>query len=314
MSKSIKSGPSRPAVRLVTVDEAAEGQRVDNFLIRHLRGVPKSHIYRLLRSGQVRVNGGRIRAHYRLRPGDRLRVPPVRVATQPLSHGPPPRLVDRLTAAILQEDADFIVLDKPCGVAVHGGTGNPWGVIETLRAAWPGSSRLTLAHRLDRDTSGCLVLARRRRALLGFQDALRAGTVTKEYLVLLHGRLERRRRVEVPLVRQAGAMRAGVGGKPARTEFEIVQSLPDATLVRARLHTGRMHQIRVHAAHLGHPVLGDEKYGDFAANRAWRRRGLRRIFLHAARIAFRFEGRGVEAEASLPPELDAVLSQAQVAS
>ncbi len=316
MSKRIKSEthaqsapPRSSGVQLLTIGASGHGQRVDNFLCRHLRGVPKSHIYRLLRSGQVRVNGGRIRAHYRLQPGDRLRVPPVRVAHR---EGPaaraPRHLSARVASAVLREDEHFLILDKPAGVAVHGGTGNVWGVIELLRGLRSDLPELSLAHRLDRDTSGCLVLAKHRAALLGFQDALRQGRVTKTYLVLLGGRVtENGWRVEAPLGRVEGAMRVTDAGKRAVTEFRVLRRMPGATLVRARLRTGRMHQIRVHAAHVGHPVLGDDKYGDFAANRLWRKRGLRRLFLHAERLVFGFGGRRYDVRARLPGELESVL-------
>lgn len=319
MSKSIKSTPcalSAPdrsnGVQWLTVGAAAEGQRIDNFLHRHLRGVPRSHIYRLLRSGQVRINGGRIRAHYRLRSGDRLRLPPVRTATPRSGPSPPPGLMRRVVAAVLREDAHFMFLDKPGGVPVHGGTGNPWGIIELLSRYRPELTQLSLAHRLDRETSGVLVLAKHRRALLGFQDALRHGEVVKVYQALLAGNVtEDRWRVSMSLARRRGEVRVDTGGKPAVSEFAVLRHLDGATLVRVRLHTGRMHQIRVHAAHSGHPVLGDPRYGDFAANRAWRRRGLRRLFLHAERLAFDWDGSHYEIRTPLPPELDAVVQTAE---
>lgn len=312
MSKRIKSAPSQAGVTLLTIDVSSQGQRVDNFLARHLRGVPRSHIYRLLRSGQVRVNGGRIQPRYRLQPGDRLRVPPVR-RTTPTGRrkAPPAGLLQRFEGRVLHEDPGFIVLDKPAGVAVHGGTGNPWGVIELLRAGRPDLPELALAHRLDRDTSGCLVLAKHRPALLAFQTALRAGTVVKEYQVLLRGRVRQRRwRVTAPLSRRSGAVRVDPRGRSAHTEFEVLKHLPGATLARVRLHTGRMHQIRVHAAHAGHPVLGDDKYGDFTANRHWRALGLGRLFLHAASLRFDSGRYAVSTEAPLPAELEAVLARA----
>ncbi len=303
-------------VRHLTVDERGAGQRIDNFLLRELKGVPRSLIYRLLRRGEVRVNRGRVRADRRLAVGDVVRIPPLRLAERPPRSAPPPRAVAAIEKDILHEDRRILVLDKPAGVAVHGGSGISFGVIELLRAARPAEKGLELAHRLDRDTSGCLLVARRRSALRAFQALQQQGRVEKRYLALVAGRWARDR-VEVKAPLEKNLLRSGERvvrvsprGKAAHTSFRVVRRFADATLVEARLHTGRTHQIRVHAAHLGTPLLGDEKYGDAAANRVFRGRGLKRLFLHAARLAFTWpEGELQRFEAPLPLELQQVLDE-----
>ncbi len=305
-------------VRHLTVDERGAGQRIDNFLLRELKGAPRSLIYRLLRRGEVRVNRGRVRADRRLAVGDVVRIPPLRLADRPASGRPPPRAVAAIEKAILYQDRRILVLDKPAGLAVHGGSGISFGVIELLRAARPAEKGLELAHRLDRDTSGCLLVARRRSALRAFQALQQQGRVEKRYLALVAGRWARDR-VEVKAPLEKNLLRSGERvvrvssrGKAAHTSFRVVRRFADATLVEARLHTGRTHQIRVHAAHLGTPLLGDEKYGDAAANRAFRRRGLKRLFLHASRLAFTWpEGEYQRFEAPLPAELQQLLDELQ---
>jgi 23S rRNA pseudouridine955/2504/2580 synthase len=300
---------SKPAVTWLVVDEHAEGQRIDNFLLRVLKGVPKSHVYRILRSGEVRVNGGRADPTRRLLTGDRLRLPPVRVgdttaapAVRPLG----------LMRHVLHEDHALLVVDKPAGVAVHGGSGVSAGVIESLRAERPELRFLELVHRLDRDTSGVLMLAKKRSALVALHAQIRDGRVDKRYLALAEGTWSvERRSVRAPLVRHVldnGDRRVSVAedGQASRTDFRRVETVGDLTLVEARLFTGRTHQIRVHLAHVRTPIAGDEKYGDFARNRERTRQGLKRMFLHASRLCLAHPddaARELVLEARLPDEL-----------
>jgi 23S rRNA pseudouridine955/2504/2580 synthase len=274
-------------------EEGAE-QRIDNFLIRVLKGVPKSHLYRLLRTGQVRVNSRRVDATYRLRLGDRVRLPPVRTSApgRPRTESGGPDGA-RLSARALLEDDALLVIDKPAGVAVHGGSGVSRGVIEQLRAERPDLRFLELVHRLDRDTSGVLLLAKKRSALTNLHAQIRAGQVKKSYLVLVRGDWTAdRQHVRLPLTRrvtQAGERRVSVtdDGLPSHTVFTRVRGFRAYTLLEAELLTGRTHQIRVHLAHLGFPIAGDDKYGDFALNKTLSRKGLKRMFLHAARVEYR---------------------------
>ncbi len=306
-------------VRQVRVAAEAAGQRVDNFLLAQLKGVPRSLVYRLLRRGEVRVNKGRVRPHRRLAAGDQVRIPPVRTAETAPADAPPPGLAARLAGSILYEDDRLLVLDKPAGVAVHGGSGIAHGIIETLRATRPGA-QLELVHRLDRDTSGCLIVAKRRSALRFLHAQLRSGDVSKRYRALLLGPLaERVQRVDLPLRKhllQGGERMARVDradGKPALTVFRRLGAYGSMTLVAVELHTGRTHQIRVHAASIGAPVAGDDKYGR-AENRALARElGLKRLFLHAAELHFRpgADARPVTVTAPLPEELQAVIARAE---
>jgi 23S rRNA pseudouridine955/2504/2580 synthase len=287
----------------IEIDAASEGQRVDNFLLRVCRGVPRSHIYRILRSGEVRVNSRRADATYRLRPGDRVRVPPMRLADR--SRAPAPRPVE---LPVVFEDEALLVVDKPSGTAVHGGSGVSYGVIESLRAARPQAKFLELVHRLDRDTSGLLVIAKKRSALTVLHAALRDGRVHKRYLALVKGGWrDEKRRVDLPLrkyLTKSGERRVSVDreGREAQTVFRRERAFRDCTLVSAELLTGRTHQIRVHLAHLGFPVAGDDKYGDGDLNRALAKQGLKRMFLHAAELEFEhpLSGKTLKLGAPLP--------------
>ncbi|PWG63233.1 RluA family pseudouridine synthase [Sediminicurvatus halobius] len=302
-----------PAVQHIEISQDLSGQRIDNYLMRVLKGVPRTRIYRLLRKGEVRVNGRRARPTYRLAAGDRLRLPPVRTGQGAVSSASD-HVLERLRASILYEDEHVLVVDKPSGLAVHGGSGLAYGVVEALRQLRPEQPLLDLAHRLDRDTSGCLVLAKRRPALRALHALLRDGQVEKRYLALLHGDPGRQPRVVAePLARRNGpggetVMRVAADGKPSRTVFRALSRHAGWTLVEARLETGRMHQIRVHAAHIGHPVAMDPKYGDPEADQALRRLGLKRLFLHAAGLRFQLPGQAViDVSAPLPPALHDVL-------
>ena len=300
-------------VQHLRVGPERDGQRIDNALATLLKGVPRSLLYRLLRTGQVRVNGKRAKPDTRLAAGDELRIPPLRQATVGAAAAPSAELLEQLRGAVLHRDRHFLVLDKPPGIASHGGSGVSHGAIELLRAAFPDEP-LELVHRLDRDTSGVLVLARSRQALLGAQEAIRGGRVTKQYLCLMTGALKRARfDVNVPLRKfdLAGGeriVRAADDGKPALTFFREVERYADASLVEATLATGRTHQIRVHAAHAGHALAGDEKYGAREANKLWRARGLKRLFLHAARFEFDLDSRSYSFTAPLPDDLRSVVA------
>ncbi|MBK8508891.1 MAG: RluA family pseudouridine synthase [Candidatus Competibacteraceae bacterium] len=304
-------------VRHVEVPPEYAGQRLDNFLLRELKGAPKSLIYRIVRKGEVRLNGGRVQPDRRLRAGDVVRVPPVRLGAReagPLR--PPPEWIERLRAAVLYEDRDLLVLDKPAGLAVHKGSGIEFGVIELLRAIRREEPFLELAHRLDRETSGCLALARTPEALRRIQDSLRSGQVEKRYLALARGYWNHGpREVDLPLRRNVlrGGERmveATADGKPALTRFQPVSLFKPASLLEARIGTGRTHQIRVHAAEIGHPLAGDDKYGDPAFDR-WlaEQYGLRRLFLHAHSLMLPLEGRDIAVSAPLPAELKSVVDR-----
>jgi 23S rRNA pseudouridine955/2504/2580 synthase len=311
-SAGFRDPASARGVETVEVPEDRDGQRVDNFLTGRLKGVPKSLVYRLLRTGQVRVNGKRAKPDVRLAAGDRVRIPPVRVAERPEPGAPPAGQSARVEASILSEDRDFLVIDKPAGVASHGGSGVSFGAIELLRAARPRDT-LELAHRLDRDTSGVLVLAKKRSALTALQAEIREGRVEKRYLALLEGRLPKQKlTVDAALrksVLQGGErmVRVDDDGKPSRSRFSEVERFDGATLAEVAIETGRTHQIRVHSAHIEHPIAGDEKYGDKAFNRAMREKGLKRLFLHAARFEFSIGERSYGFSAPLPDDLKRVL-------
>ncbi len=286
---------SKPQV--IQAGEAEAGRRLDNYLAALLHGVPRSRLYRILRKGEVRVNKGRVTAQYRIQPGDLIRIPPIRVAERPaISFSPKGVLLQLLEQRILFEDERLLVINKPSGLAVHGGSGLNYGLIEAMRHLRPHDRHLELVHRLDRDTSGCLMLSRKPSALRLLHERIRANAVGKTYLALLAGQMTSQRvSVDAPLMKnvvQSGErfVRVDPNGKPSLSHFTLVERLPGCTLVRVKLETGRTHQIRVHAAHLGLPILGDEKYGDEAANRHFRALGLKRLFLHAAELTFRWPG------------------------
>jgi len=303
-------------VALVEVDSSSEGQRVDNFLMRVCKGVPRSHVYRVLRTGEVRVNSRRVDATYRLRPGDRVRIPPLRMQVRGGKPAPPTSTLP----PVVHEDDSLIVIDKPSGLAVHGGSGVSFGVIEQFRAARPQLKFLELVHRLDRDTSGLLILAKKRSALTALHAALREGRVRKHYLALVLGQWrDEERRVDLPLkkyVTRSGERRVSVHreGRESQTVFRRERSLGDFTLLSADLLTGRTHQIRVQLAHLGFPVAGDDKYGDFDRNRELAKRGLGRLFLHAAELEFLHpvSGKPIELSSPLPAALSRFLNSLTV--
>jgi 23S rRNA pseudouridine955/2504/2580 synthase len=302
-----KSSPgAAPAVRWIDVGEDEAGQRIDNYLIARLKGVPKTHIYRILRSGEVRINSKRVAASQKVLAGDRIRVPPVRVAERGAPEAPP-----HYKLPVLFEDEWLLALDKPAGIAVHGGSGVAHGVIESLRSMRPDARFLELVHRLDRDTSGILLVAKKRAALTALHEKLRERDMDKRYLVGVAGRFRNeRQRVRLALAKRTdadGGKRVSVheDGQEAETIFHLVERRDQASLLEAQLLTGRTHQIRVHLAHLKHPVLGDDKYGDFDLNKALRKKGLKRMFLHAARLTFAhpLTGERVAIESPLPPDL-----------
>ncbi len=302
-------------VRIETVSQDLSGQRIDNYLLRELKGVPRTRIYRLLRRGEVRVNGGRVRPTHRLEPGDKVRIPPVRQAAEQ-AMAPSEQIMARLEDAIVFEDDRLLILNKPSGLAVHGGSGIAYGIVEALRIMRPKAAFLDLAHRLDRDTSGCLLIAKKRSMLRALHEAFRQGDVDKRYATLVHGAMKTAPgRVEAPLAAETGKggerfMRVWAAGQAARTDFTIRQHFSRTTLLEARLHTGRMHQIRVHAAFLGHPVVMDQRYGDAEADRSLRGLGLKRLFLHAESITLELPDYGrIEGKAPMPATLHAILDR-----
>ena len=301
-------------VRLVEIDTGSDGQRIDNFLLRELKGVPKSRIYNLLRRGEVRVNKGRVKAEHRLSIGDVVRIPPIRVTAEGAAPNVSVALSDRLAGAIVFEDDALLVVDKPAGLAVHGGSGVSLGLIEALRVMRPEARFLELVHRLDRDTSGLIMVAKKRSALLALHGALRGDGIDKRYLALAAGAWPRHRtRIEAPLEKNTlrsgeRVVRVSTAGKPAVTEFKVLESFSIATLVEAAPITGRTHQIRVHAQYAGHPLAGDEKYGDNATHAQFRELGLKRLFLHAHTLAFEWQGSRMQLQAKLHPELESFLN------
>ena len=298
-------------VRLVPVPADRDGQRLDNFLANQLPGVPRAAVYRLIRTGQVRVDGGRAKASRKLRTGEQVRIPPARTRERG-EFSVPEAACSQLEAAILYEDESLLVVDKPAGMAVHSGSGLAWGLIDVMRRVRPDGA-IELVHRLDRETSGCLVLARGGEALRQLSAQFRDGQVSKQYLCLLDGELEQASvEVDVPLAKIGGGEQSKVGvdeqGKPARTRFRLLRSLAGCSYAEVELFTGRTHQIRAHAQYLGMPLAGDERYADRDSLRRWRKRGLKRTFLHAHRLGL-VTPAGEEAvfDAPLPEDLRRVL-------
>lgn len=318
MSEPTETTPEaikRSAVRHVEIDSEGHGQRLDKVLGRLLTGVPRTRIFRLIRRGEVRVNGKRASPEQRLTSGDSVRLPPVREADPDAPKRVPASLMQSMERAVIHEDDRLLVLDKPSGVAVHGGSGMAFGVIEALRASRPAQT-LELAHRLDRDTSGLLLVAKRASALRELHALLRDGAVQKSYLALVAGNWQLgHKRIDAPLrtdlrVNGERTVKVDPSGKAALTEFKLIEHFgARASLLEAILHTGRTHQIRVHAAYCGHPVAGDEKYGDEAFNERLKASGLKRMFLHAHSCSFAWPQSGVEQSfsAPLPAELKLIL-------
>jgi len=295
-------------VTWIDVSEDEAGQRIDNYLLARLKGVPKTHVYRIIRSGEVRINSKRAEASQRVAPGDRIRVPPVRVAERDEDVPAP-----HFRLPILHEDEAFLAIDKPSGIAVHGGSGIAHGVIESLRAMRPEARFLELVHRLDRETSGVLLVAKKRSALTALHELLRTRDMDKRYLVAVRGRFRNEmQRVRAALAKRTTAsgerhVSVAEDGQEAETVFRRLGRGAEVSLLEAELLTGRTHQIRVHLAHLKHPVLGDDKYGDFELNKRLRKEGLKRMFLHAASLglAHPATGQALRLEAPLPKDLRA---------
>ncbi len=309
----------KSSVRLIKVPEDRAGQRLDNFLLGQLKGAPRSLVYKLVRSGQVRVNGGRAKAERKLEAGEEVRVPPVNLTEVGEKTPPPASFLQRMEQAIVFEDARLLVINKPTGVASHGGSGISHGAIETMRALRPNMN-LELVHRLDRDTSGLLIMAKKRSALSELQALLREdhGGIQKRYLTLLAGRMpDGVMSVDAPLhvgLRQGGERHVQVNqaGKPSLSHFRVLERRRGQSYCEVRIETGRTHQIRVHAQHIGHPVAGDDKYGDPAVNKRFREQiGLKRLFLHAATLEFALDGGKTPylLNAPLAPELTEALDR-----
>ena len=314
-----------PEVKNLAVDEESAGQRLDNFLLRHLKGVPKTHVYRIIRSGEVRVNKGRAAADTRVASGDLVRVPPIRLSeslqTKALAPAPAKEF------PVLLEDEGVLAINKPAGVAVHGGSGVSFGVIEQLRQARPGARMLELVHRLDRETSGVLLVAKKRSVLTNLQDQFRERETGKTYLALVLGQWPSNRKViDLPLEKYLIGAGDGEGerrvrvvarddpkGQRAITLVRVAKLVGDYSLLEVTIKTGRTHQIRVHLSSLGHPIAGDDKYGDFEQNKALQKLGLKRMFLHAWRLQFKHpqSGQLVTLQAPLPPELQQFIDHVQ---
>lgn len=326
-SNSPSGKPAEPGrVRHVEVLAEDAGQRVDNFLMRHLKGVPRSHIYRVIRKGEVRVNKVRIKPTYKVQEGDVVRIPPVRhgddQAASKQAAPPPRRALQELENRIIYEDKRILVLNKPSGMAVHGGSGLSFGVIEALRALRPDAPFLELAHRLDRETSGCLVIAKKRSALRRLHVLLRGqeGGMEKRYLTLVAGSWSYKReeiRLSLRKTERGGERMVSAvdpdskGAKESVSRFKALDYYPGATLMQVEIETGRTHQIRVQAAHVGHPVIGDDKYGNREVNEHFRKLGLKRLFLHAAALGFKWpeSDERVDVEAPLGDDLREVINR-----
>ncbi len=279
----------------IRVGEDYTGQRIDNFLFTRLKGLPKSRIYRAMRNGEIRVNKKRVKPEYRLEENDLIRIPPLRLAAETSKPAPPSKMLDQIEQSIIYEDKGLIIINKPSGIAAHGGSGINFGVIELIRQLRPRVKYLELAHRLDRETTGCLILCKKPSILKDLHEQLREAKVEKTYLALVHGQWQgKEKRVNAPLLKNL--LRSGERvvkvheeGKPAETLFKPLRIFKDMTLVEAKPKTGRTHQIRVHAAHLGHPIMGDEKYASAEQNKAARQLGVKHLLLHAASLGFELQ-------------------------
>ncbi|NRA70246.1 MAG: 23S rRNA pseudouridine(955/2504/2580) synthase RluC [Gammaproteobacteria bacterium] len=300
-------------VQFVTIDDNHAGQRIDNYLVTLLKGVPKSRVYRILRKGEVRVNKKRIKPVYKLQDGDIVRIPPIKMSEEKALPNPKLAKIASLESHIIFEDDYLMVLDKPSGIAVHGGSGLKFGLIEGLRALRPDARFLELVHRLDRDTSGCIMIAKKRSTLRALHAQLREKTIEKNYLALVLGQWDKTdKAIMVPLLKNTvksgeRIVRVDPEGKDSHTKFKIIQRFEDCTLVQASPVTGRTHQIRVHTLYAGHPIAGDDKYGDEAFDKKMRARGLNRLFLHSASL--RFFHPNTETEMRFEAPLDGSLKQ-----
>lgn len=316
------SPQASPAVQFIDIRADQAGQRIDNFLITLEKGVPKSRIYRALRKGEVRVNKGRIKQTYRLQAGDQVRIPPLRVSEKVIITDLSESLTDALEHSILMEDDALLVINKPSGLAVHAGSQIQLGVIEAMRIIRPENRFIELVHRLDRDTSGCLVIAKSREALLNLQEQMKNSETDKRYLTLTKGRWPAQQNI-VDLALQKNSLSSGermvvvdINGKKSKTMFEVKQNFAGCQLVAAKLFTGRTHQIRVHSASQSHPVAGDEKYGDREFNKRLKSFGLKRMFLHAWQLSLKhpITNEPMTFTAELPEALQTVLQQLDVTS
>lgn len=322
MSESHSSAQSKPdfsKVSYLEIGPEQAGQRLDNFLIRHLKGVPKSRIYNLLRKGEVRINKGRVKPDTRIKEGDMVRIAPIRTAERGSPQLPGLQLKRYLAENILFEDDGLLIINKPSGLAVHGGSGISLGAIEALRAERPNARFMELVHRLDRETSGCLMLAKKRSVLLELQQAMQRNQVEKHYMALVKGQWPKgKSTINAPLLKNQLSsgeriVRVDAAGKASVTHFAIAQKFKQATLLQVKLETGRTHQIRVHCQFSNQPIAGDPKYGDDHFNESLRDAGLKRLFLHASNLRFRhpLSGDWVEVEAPMPADLSSVLNKLQ---
>jgi 23S rRNA pseudouridine955/2504/2580 synthase len=322
LSESHSSAQSKPdfsKVSYLEIGPEQAGQRLDNFLIRHLKGVPKSRIYNLLRKGEVRINKGRVKPDTRIKEGDMVRIAPIRTAERGSPQLPGLQLKRYLAENILFEDDGLLIINKPSGLAVHGGSGISLGAIEALRAERPNARFMELVHRLDRETSGCLMLAKKRSVLLELQQAMQRNQVEKHYMALVKGQWPKgKSTINAPLLKNQLSsgeriVRVDAAGKASVTHFAIAQKFKQATLLQVKLETGRTHQIRVHCQFSNQPIAGDPKYGDDHFNESLRDAGLKRLFLHASNLRFRhpLSGDWVEVEAPMPADLSSVLNKLQ---
>ncbi|MEN9750886.1 MAG: rRNA pseudouridylate synthase [Pseudomonadota bacterium] len=318
---------SHEKATFVVVDEASETQKIDNFLLKILKNVPKSHIYKILRSGEVRVNKKRIDTSYRLKIDDRVRIPPIAIETERAPHAIEPKQQQTawLETNVIYEDDALLAINKPSGYAVHGGSGLNFGVIELIRHVRPKAKFLELVHRIDRETSGILLIAKKRSALVNMHDMMRHNRIEKKYIMMVEGEwVEPKKTVELMLKKtftQGGERRVNVtndedddDNQMSKTIFYLKKSLGAYSLLEAKLITGRTHQLRVQLAHLGFPILGDDKYGDFSLNKTLQKKGLKRMFLHAFSMKLKhpLTNEPLELKAPLPRELDAFLSQQNI--